>query len=73
MRILAFADLRPEKGIRYSRQYIGRLERDGRFPKRVRLGEKCSGWIEGEIDAWLKSKADARNTSKIPEVAADDR
>lgn len=44
----------------YSGMHIDRLEKAGRFPKRVRLGENAVGWLENEIDAWLQERVDAR-------------
>ena len=39
----------------------------GRFPKPIKLGERGSGWLTTEIDAWLQSRVDARDE----EVAND--
>ena len=50
MRILSFNDLRTLKGVSFSREYIRRLERQGRFPKRVPVGSRAVGWIEDEVD-----------------------
>lgn len=33
----------------------------GRFPKPIKLGERGSGWLTAEIDAWLQSRVDARD------------
>ena len=33
----------------------------GRFPKPIKLGERGSGWITTEVDAWLQSRVDARD------------
>ena len=33
----------------------------GRFPKPIKLGERCSGWLTTEIDAWIQSRVDARD------------
>jgi prophage regulatory protein len=33
----------------------------GRFPKPIKLGERGSGWLITEIDAWLQSRVDARD------------
>lgn len=44
----------------YSRQHIGRLEKDGKWPKRVRLGNNRVGWILDEIEAHLQGLADKR-------------
>lgn len=32
------------------------LESKGRFPKRVRLSARASGWFLHEIEEWLKSR-----------------
>jgi len=57
MRILSRAQLQSEKGIPYSNGYLIRLERENRFPKRVRFGPKRRGWIEDEIDSYLAERA----------------
>jgi prophage regulatory protein len=61
MRILSFDDLRSEKGIPYSKVHLWRLERLGKFPKRVQLGESRHGWLESEIDDWLLERMATRN------------
>ena len=33
----------------------------GRFPKPIKLGERGSGWIRTEVDAWLQSRVEARD------------
>tara|TARA_R110002072_G_scaffold103657_4_gene227423 strand:+ start:178 stop:378 length:201 start_codon:yes stop_codon:yes gene_type:complete len=35
----------------YSRQHIARLEKAGKWPKRVRLGQNRVGWVHDEIEA----------------------
>ena len=44
----------------YSRQHVARLEKDGRFPKRIRLGKCRVGWLKAEIEAWLKDRMERR-------------
>jgi len=34
---------------------IDRWERDGRFPRRIHLGKKSVGWLESEIDDWVRN------------------
>jgi prophage regulatory protein len=36
------------------------LESERKFPKRVPLGENRVGWIESEIEDWIKEKAASR-------------
>lgn len=50
------------KKVLYSGQHIGRLERAGKFPRRVKLGENRVGWVRAEIDAWIAKRMRARPT-----------
>jgi prophage regulatory protein len=54
-RILNFAGLK-ERGVRFSRQHLSRLEATGQFPARIQLGECSVGWIESEVDEWIRSR-----------------
>ena len=58
-RLLVRADLRA-RGIPFSRTYLLRLEKAGRFPARVRLGCTSIAWREDEIDRWLAERSAAR-------------
>lgn len=40
----------------YTPQHILRLEKQGRFPKRIRIGERRVGWRLSEIEAWLDER-----------------
>ena len=46
----------------YSPQHIDRLEKAGKFPKRVQLGPNRVGWIEREVLDWLKQRIAERDT-----------
>lgn len=35
---------------------IWRLEKDGKFPRRRQLSERRVGWVESEIDDWIKAR-----------------
>jgi prophage regulatory protein len=39
---------------------IRRLELEGRFPKRMRLGGSACGWLLSEVNQWLAERAAAR-------------
>jgi prophage regulatory protein len=41
---------------------IWRMERAGRFPKRVQLGGNSVGWLESEISQWISDRAAERET-----------
>jgi prophage regulatory protein len=58
MRILRLRDVRAKTGLSQSQVYelIARSE----FPLQLKLGPKAVGWVESEIDAWIKDKMDAR-------------
>ena len=44
---------------------IYRLVSIGSFPKPIKLGERGSGWLITEIDAWLQSRVDLRDEEAI--------
>lgn len=44
----------------YSPQHIARLEKAGKFPKRVKLGLNRVGWVEEEVLDWLQHRLDSR-------------
>lgn len=60
MRILSKRQLR--ELVLYSPQHIARLEKAGKFPKRVKLGQARVGWIEGEVLEWLQERIDSRDS-----------
>ena len=37
----------------FTPQHILRLEKDGRFPKRVRIGENRVAWLLAEVEHWI--------------------
>ena len=59
MRILSKKEVRHL--VLYSPQHIARLERDGKFPRRVRLGQCRVGYIESEVLAWLDERIQQRD------------
>jgi prophage regulatory protein len=62
MRLLTYADLKPAKGIPYSKVQLWRKEKRGEFPKRVPIGAARHAWIEAEIDEWIEDRARARQS-----------
>ena len=40
----------------YSHMQIWRLEKKGKFPKRVKLGPSRVGWVESEVIAWIEAR-----------------
>jgi prophage regulatory protein len=39
---------------------IWRMEKAGKFPKRVQIGGNAVGWLVSEVNQWMKQKAEAR-------------
>ena len=48
------------RGITYSRWHKNRLEREGKFPKRILCGNRIF-WLKSEIDAWLAERIAERD------------
>ena len=40
----------------YTIQHIYRKEKNGTFPKRVRIGPNRVGWVESEVAAWVQQR-----------------
>jgi prophage regulatory protein len=68
MRVLKFSELK-ERGIPFSRMHIDRLEKDGLFPKRARIGKNTVIWVAAEIDAYVdRSVAERDNNHRDSEL-----
>jgi prophage regulatory protein len=52
-RLLPWAEV--DLQVPFCRQHISRLEREGRFPTRVKVGANRIAWWESEIEAWKAS------------------
>jgi len=64
MKVLRWPAL--EKAVGLSRTHTDRLEKSGKFPRRVKLGPRSVGWLEDEIDAWIADRADERAEPSAP-------
>ena len=53
---LRFPDLKTY-GVPYSRQHIDTLEREGRFPKRVKLSAGVVVWRLTDVRTWLAERS----------------
>jgi prophage regulatory protein len=58
--LLPYEKLR-EKGIPYSKPHLWRLEKAGRFPKRVPIGAGRYAYVESEIDDFIARMIAARD------------
>lgn len=57
--ILRRGAVEAKTGLRRSAIYQGMAE--GTFPRQLRLGAKAVGWLEHEIDAWIKDRISDRD------------
>ena len=60
MRLLSKKQVR--EIVLYSPAHIARLEVAGQFPKRVRLGAGRVGWVDEEVQEWLRARIAERDT-----------
>ena len=51
--------------IPYSQNHLRRLEAQGSFPKRVRIGANRVAWVRQEIDSWIEARLNARNGGDV--------
>jgi prophage regulatory protein len=65
MRIISFVELRSIKGIPFSRYHVDRLEKAGKFPRRVHVSEGHIGWLESEVDAFIASRVAERDVRAV--------
>jgi prophage regulatory protein len=60
-RLLTFDELR-DYGVLLSRRQVDRIEKAGKFRKRVPISEARVGWVEREIIDHVKDKIASRST-----------
>jgi prophage regulatory protein len=60
--LIPYRDLKA-KGVPYSKPHLWRLEKAGRFPKRVPIGPSRYGYVESEIDAYIDALIAARDAT----------
>ncbi len=60
IKLITANDLRP-KGIPYSKPHLWRLEKIGKFPKRVPIGAGRYAYVESEIDGWIEARVRERD------------
>src|SRR6476646_1832850 len=66
---LRYGDLKPRKGITFSRQHIRRLQKALKFPLSVTFGDNTEVFIEEEIDGWSAERI-AERDAKAAALAA---
>ncbi|MFZ2652018.1 MAG: AlpA family phage regulatory protein [Burkholderiaceae bacterium] len=63
MRLLRFAELKP-LGICFSRVHLDRLQKAGKFPRKIKIGANTASYLESEIMAWIDARCAERDGGK---------
>ncbi len=63
MQLVSKKELKAAFGIPYSFQHVARLEKAGRFPKRIQLGQNRVAWLRSEIEAWIAERVANRTST----------
>ncbi len=64
IKLITTNDLRL-KGIPYSKPHLWRLEKNGKFPKRVPVGAGRYAYVESEIDCWIEARVRERDETSV--------
>jgi predicted DNA-binding transcriptional regulator AlpA len=59
---LRYEDLK-QFGITWSRVHLDRLQKDGLFPRKVKLAPNTAAYVESEILAWIEARCAARESA----------
>ena len=51
-----------------SRASLYRLEREGTFPRRIKIAPNAIGWLESELEEWVVSRASLRPQSECTKI-----
>lgn len=60
LKLVSKKELKSVYGVPYSYVHIGRLERAGAFPKRIKLGQCRVAWLAEEVETWIVERASQR-------------
>lgn len=63
MKILRLKQVIDTTGL--ARSTIYKFISEGAFPTPIPLGDRCVGWLEGEIQDWILAKVEARDSQQI--------
>jgi predicted DNA-binding transcriptional regulator AlpA len=63
MQIQKMGGVEKKTGLKKSSVY--QMGNDGFFPKPIKLGSRASGWIDAEVDLWLKIQVAKNRLSKL--------
>lgn len=58
LRVISWREL--SEMIPFTRQHVLRLEKDGKFPRRLKVGNRRIGWLYTEIETWINDRPRGR-------------
>lgn len=64
MKFVRYEDL-AQYGITWSRVHLDRLQKAGKFPRKIKIGANTAAYLEQEIESWIKSRVDARGGDQV--------
>lgn len=67
--LLRLPDVEARTGLR--RSHIYHLSSRGQFPRPLKLGDRASAWVAGEVDDWIMARIRASGRT-APAVTSDD-
>lgn len=56
LRLVTKKELKTIYNVPYSFQHLARLEKDGKFPRRIRLGPCRVAYLAEDVEAWIISR-----------------
>jgi prophage regulatory protein len=59
--LILFRELKPKKGIDYSRDHLRRKVKAKEFPEPVPISDRRIAWIESEVDDWVAARVAERD------------
>lgn len=59
MRVIRLKEVIDTTGL--ARSTIYKLISEREFPKPISLGDRCVGWVEGEVHAWILDRIKERD------------
>lgn len=62
MRIIRLKEVIDSTGLSRSTMY--KYISEGNFPKPVSLGDRCVGWVDSEVHAWILGRIEERDQAE---------
>ena len=63
MRVLKVPQVLEQTGL--GRSSLFQAVQEGRFPKQVKIGPRSVGWVEDEVQEWIKERVAERDREAI--------